>query len=182
MQLICVWTRILLGDTSCAHTQLPVTPAGNPAAVGEYFNCATDKLVTYDQVAQLVMDTVGNKVDIVHYDPEDFDLPKGAFPFRNTAFYVDVEKAKSTLGWLPKCTLQEDMSWYYADYKALGREKRQVDFMADEMVRSCGTHERVAGAAVEAKLIRHTMCVLCYPAIPIPGDHCAVSTWRPRPI
>jgi hypothetical protein len=32
------------------------------------------------------------------YNPKDFDLPKGAFPFRNTAFYVSPAKARNVLG------------------------------------------------------------------------------------
>jgi hypothetical protein len=42
--------------------------------------------------------TVGKEAKVMGYNPKDFDLPKGAFPFRNTAFYVSPAKARNVLG------------------------------------------------------------------------------------
>eukprot|EP00614_Pseudopedinella_elastica_P008746 CAMPEP_0172607498 /NCGR_PEP_ID=MMETSP1068-20121228/27667_1 /TAXON_ID=35684 /ORGANISM="Pseudopedinella elastica, Strain CCMP716" /LENGTH=360 /DNA_ID=CAMNT_0013410523 /DNA_START=14 /DNA_END=1096 /DNA_ORIENTATION=- len=108
---------------------------GNPDAVGEVFNCGTDACVTYSQVANMAAELCGKEAKIVSYDPSAFELPKGAFPFRNTAFYVSVDKAKSALGWSPKCNLKEDLTWYYQQFKdaKLGT-KEGLDFSADEKV------------------------------------------------
>ena len=114
--------------------KLLAAPVGNPAAVGEVFNCATDKTVGYDELSNMVGKVVGKSVTCEHYDPSKFDLPKGAFPFRNTAFYVDVSKAKSVLGWEPSSTLEEDLQWYYEDYKKLGLESGEKEFASDEVI------------------------------------------------
>jgi len=107
---------------------------GNPAAIGEVFNCGTDAEVTYAELCDLVMAQVGTQVAVEAYDPADFDLEKGAFPFRNTAFYVSVDKAKDKLGFKPKCSLKEDLSWYYEQYLAAGLDKKDMDFVADEQI------------------------------------------------
>jgi nucleoside-diphosphate-sugar epimerase len=109
---------------------------GNPAAVGEVFNCATDKLVSYNNLAKMVGDVCG-KADVIceHYNPFDFDLPKGAFPFRDDAFFVDVSKAKSILAWTPESTLENDLRWYYEDYLKLGLDKKAQAFISDEKVK-----------------------------------------------
>lgn len=115
---------------------LLASPLGNADAVGEVFNCGTDAVVTYEEVAQLVGKTVGKEVKVEYYDPAAFKLPKGAFPFRNTAFYVDVSKAKTVLGFAPSHALGDDMSWYYNDYVSLGNDKKDVDLSTDDMILS----------------------------------------------
>ena len=107
---------------------------GNPKAVGEVFNCGTDKVVTYGELAKMVGDVCGKEATCEFYDPADFDLPKGAFPFRNTAFYVDVSKAKDVLGWEAGSTVEGDLKWYYEDYLKLGLDKAEKTFPADEQV------------------------------------------------
>ena len=54
---------------------------------------------------------MGKQAATVGYNPKEFELPKGAFPFRNTAFYVSPGKAKRLLGWSAKNTLAADMGW-----------------------------------------------------------------------
>merc|ERR1719191_435167 len=67
------------------------------------FNCATTSLITYDEIAELCAKAAGaDPPQIVHYDPKDFDIPKGFFPFRDTPFYVCVDKATKKLGFQPK--------------------------------------------------------------------------------
>jgi len=107
---------------------------GNPKAVGEIFNCGTDAEVSYDEVCALCMKVCGRTVPIEHYDPKDFDLEKGAFPFRNTAFYVSVNKAKDLLGFKPQFSLESDLPWYYEQYVAAGLDKKDMEFKADEQI------------------------------------------------
>ena len=115
--------------------KLLAAAVGNKAAVGEIFNCATDTVVGYDELCQRVGKVCGkDNVKCEHYNPSDFDLPKGAFPFRNTAFYVDVSKAKSKLGWAPESNLEDDLIWYYEDYQKLGLDKKEIAFEADESI------------------------------------------------
>ena len=92
--------------------------------------------ITYEDLANAVGEVVGKPVTIEYYNPKDFDLPKGAYPFRATSFYVDVDKAKSVLGWSPANAVKEDLKWYFEDYKALGCDQKDVDFTSDEQVSS----------------------------------------------
>ncbi|KAL1500200.1 hypothetical protein AB1Y20_012869 [Prymnesium parvum] len=111
---------------------------GNPKAVGEAFNCATSSLCTYDQLVQSCAAAAGKEAQIVHYNPKDFDSgisKKLGFPFRDTAFYVSVEKATNLLGFQPKHNILEDLAWYYADnYVAKGAEGKELDFSVDDLV------------------------------------------------
>jgi len=113
------------------------------AAKGQVFNCATDTRVSHKEIVELVAITVGkdpaavmNKV--VFYDPaalKGLDLPKkGKFPFRETHFGVGVDKAKQLLGWAPKNKLEVDLSWYYEEYKRLGKDKGDIVREWDEAV------------------------------------------------
>mmetsp|Transcript_21166 Transcript_21166/g.29923 ORF Transcript_21166/g.29923 Transcript_21166/m.29923 type:complete len:381 (-) Transcript_21166:121-1263(-) len=87
------------------------------ATTQRYFNCGTDQLVSYKDVACLCAEVAGiapSDVQIESTGTEKSD----DFPFRATNFYVAPDKAKSTLGWEgPKHTLKEDLVWYYEDYK-----------------------------------------------------------------
>jgi len=108
---------------------------GNPKAVGEAFNCATSLLITYDELAKLCGSAAGSTADIEHYDPKSFEIPKGFFPFRDTAFYVSVDKAADLLGFKPAHDLADDIRWYYTDnYVAQGGPDKEVDFSVDEMI------------------------------------------------
>ena len=69
---------------------------GSPAAVGEAFNCATSSLITYDDLVALCAKAAGVAGEVAHYDPKGFAKPDGfkfKFPFRDTPFYVSVDKA-----------------------------------------------------------------------------------------
>jgi nucleoside-diphosphate-sugar epimerase len=103
-------------------------------ARGQVFNCGTETCVTYADICKLVGKTVGKEAKIMGYNPKDFELPKGAFPFRNTAFYVSPAKARNVLGWRSTRTLEGDMDWYYESYKAAGQLKKEIDFSADDMI------------------------------------------------
>jgi len=109
---------------------------GNSRAVAQVFNCATSKLITYDELARACGAAAGvAEVPIVHYDPKaaSLEIPKGFFPFRDTPFYVSADKAKDLLGFEPKHSIAEDCSWYFEqNYKAQGGLDKDVDFALDE--------------------------------------------------
>uniref|UniRef100_A0A7S1YH04 NAD-dependent epimerase/dehydratase domain-containing protein n=1 Tax=Grammatophora oceanica TaxID=210454 RepID=A0A7S1YH04_9STRA len=93
------------------------------AASGAIFNCGTDQLVSYNEVAKLCAEVSG-VVDysVCHYDGAE--LGKGKFPFRLTDFYVAPTKAKSALGWSGAAhSLRDDLTWYYKDYVASRADK-----------------------------------------------------------
>jgi hypothetical protein len=96
-----------------------------------YFNCGTDQLLTYDNVAHLCAQAAGiSDYDIEHYDGKLFG--KATFPFRLTDFYVAPTMAMNVLGWEgAKHSLQEDLSWYYQSYLARGGPERKMSFIKD---------------------------------------------------
>eukprot|EP00536_Pseudo-nitzschia_multiseries_P000665 jgi/Psemu1/282492/fgenesh1_pg.8_\ len=99
-----------------------------------YFNCGTDKLLSYDEVAFLCAEAAGiakDDVKIQHYSGETFGKVK--FPFRLTDFYVAPDLAKEKLGYSGAMTdLKSDLKWYYENYQA--RDKKNVDLSKDQEV------------------------------------------------
>jgi nucleoside-diphosphate-sugar epimerase len=94
------------------------------------FNCGTDNLVSYSEVAELCAEVAGKKANIHYYDADKFG--KAKFPFRLTDFYVAPDMVKSKLGWSgAKTTLKEDLVWYFESYKARGGDTKSIDFEKD---------------------------------------------------
>jgi nucleoside-diphosphate-sugar epimerase len=97
------------------------------------FNCGTDQLYSYDEVAYMCAEAAGiarDDVSIEHYDSDLFG--KATFPFRMTNFYVAPDKAKEVLGWEgPKKSLKEDLTWYYDSYKARGGPSKKLSLIKD---------------------------------------------------
>jgi nucleoside-diphosphate-sugar epimerase len=95
------------------------------------FNCGTDQLLSYTEVAFLCAEVAGiPNPDIYLYDGDEYG--KGEFPFRLTDFYVAPDMAKSKLGWPgPQHSLRGDLGWYFEGYKARGGPTRHVDFGKD---------------------------------------------------
>jgi len=112
---------------------LLASPLNNePAAVAQrFFNCGTDLLVSYDEVAQLCAKVAGIKdFDVEHFDAELYG--KGAFPFRPTNFYVAPDMAKEKLGWEgAKHKLEDDLVAYYANYVERGGPEKKLSFIKD---------------------------------------------------
>jgi nucleoside-diphosphate-sugar epimerase len=114
---------------------LLASPLNNEeAAIAQrYFNCGTDKLVTYDDVAFMCADAAGisrDDVKIEHYDGDKYG--KGTFPFRLTNFYVTPDMAKEKLGYNgAACNLQDDLSWYYEGYLSREGPTKDVDLSKD---------------------------------------------------
>ena len=96
-----------------------------------FFNCGTNQLLSYDEVASLCAQAAGiTKLDIQHYDGS---LGKAKFPFRLTNFYVAPDLARAKLGWEgPKHNLKDDLSWYYESYKARGGPTKSMEFAEDK--------------------------------------------------
>ena len=102
-----------------------------------FFNCGTDDLVGYDELALMCAEVAGVEANIQHYDPS---LGKAAFPFRLTDFYVAPDMAKDKLGWKgPNNKLKEDLGWYFESYKARGGMEREVDLSKDKEVLSAAS-------------------------------------------
>jgi nucleoside-diphosphate-sugar epimerase len=104
------------------------------AIAQRHFNCGTDQLHTYDEVAYLCAEAAGlERVQIEHYDGEA--LGKGTFPFRMTDFYVAPDMAKQKLGYSgAQHDLKSDLQWYYEGYVARGGLSKDVDLSKDQEI------------------------------------------------
>lgn len=115
---------------------LLVAPLENEQAAIEqrFFNCGTDKLATYDEVAYVCAEAAGidkEKVAIQHYDGDKFG--KAKFPFRLTDFYVAPDVAKEKLGYQGASnSLKDDITWYYENYQT--RDRTKIDFSKDQEI------------------------------------------------
>lgn len=98
------------------------------AVAGRVFNCGTDDLHSYEEVAFLCAEAAGiskDQVNIQHYDGDKFG--KLSFPFRLENFYVSPDKVKAELGWEgPKHSLNGDLTAYYESYKARGGPEKKL--------------------------------------------------------
>jgi len=97
-----------------------------------FFNCGTDQLVSYSELAYMCAEAAGIKsedVKIEYYDADVFG--KATFPFRLTDFYVAPDKVKGKLGWERKCDLKEDLKWYFEGYKSRGGPEKQMSLIKD---------------------------------------------------
>ncbi len=115
--------------------ELLTAPLENEEAAIEqrFFNCGTDQLYTYDEVAYMCADAAGipkEKVMIEHYDSKLFG--KAYFPFRLTNFYVSPDMAKAKLGYSgAKKSLREDLKWYYEGFLARGGSENYIELVKD---------------------------------------------------
>jgi len=122
------------------------------SATGQrFFNCGTDYLVSYDDVAYMCAEAAGvakEDVKIQHYDSDK--LGKGKFPFRPTDFYVSPDAAKSKLGWEGAThKLSEDLGWYFEGYKARGGPEKKLDLSKDWEIISGSESEFAIGSVYE---------------------------------
>lgn len=118
-----------------------VSVLGNTQATGQIYNISGDKAVTFDGLARACAAAMGkdpNAIEIVHYDPKDFDFGKQkAFPMRVQHFFTDISKAKAELQWQPQFTLIDGLKdSFQNDYIANGLDKSEVDFSLDEKILS----------------------------------------------
>ncbi|CAM9106742.1 unnamed protein product [Choristocarpus tenellus] len=118
---------------------------GNSDAVGQVFNCATDRYITYNNLLRQVgkVTEYSEAVLTNYYDPGDYELEKGWFPFRNNHFFVASDKAKCVLGWSPKHDIVEDLPEYFQGYKAAGKHEGEPDFLKDDEINLSWHHDYV---------------------------------------
>ncbi len=104
---------------------------------GQVYNVQDEVAVSFDGVAKLCAKIAGRDVDIVHYDPKDFDFgKKKAFPFRPQHFFTSPAKALRELDWEVRYGLEEGLrDAYENDFLVKKREgKLKNDFTVDEIV------------------------------------------------
>jgi len=117
--------KVSLTDSRDVASLLSAVLDDEEAAVSQrFFNCGTDELLSYDEVAYLCADAAGierGDVKIEHYDAERFG--KATFPFRMTDFYVAPDTAKAKLGWKGE--------YYYEGYVARGGPTKDISLVKD---------------------------------------------------
>jgi nucleoside-diphosphate-sugar epimerase len=107
------------------------SPLNNEEAAVEqrFFNCGSNQLYSYDEVAYMCAEAAGipkDKVKIEHYDGEKFG--KAYFPFRLTDFYIAPDMAQAKLGFEgAKNALKDDANWYYESYQARGGPAKELE-------------------------------------------------------
>jgi nucleoside-diphosphate-sugar epimerase len=103
------------------------------AVAGRFFNCGTDDLHSYAEVAFMCAEAAGIAKDDVKIEYYDGDkLGKAKFPFRLTNFYVAPDKVKAELGWKgPKHSLKGDLPAYFEGYKARGGPEKKISLAKD---------------------------------------------------
>lgn len=126
--------KVSLTNSEDVASMLAAVLDNEEAAIEQrFFNCGTDELHTYDDVAYLCAEAAGMDKDAVmieHYDSEMFG--KATFPFRMTDFYVAPDTAKAKLGWKgPSHSLKDDLKWYFEGYKARGGPEKKMDLGLD---------------------------------------------------
>ncbi len=107
---------------------------GNEKARGAAFNCATSSLLSYNELVGLCAKAAGVEPKLQYYSP-GAKADGFKFPFRDTPFFVSVDKAKDLLGFEPSHEIAKDIEWYFADnYVAKGSKDKQVDLSADDAI------------------------------------------------
>lgn len=130
--------KVSLTNSEDVASLLTAAVGGKEGAAVEqrFFNCGTDQLCTYDEVAYMCAEAAGiskENVKIQHYDHET--LGKGAFPFRMTDFYVSPDTAKDKLEWTgAKNSLMDDLKWYYEGYVQRGGPEKTLDLSKDSEI------------------------------------------------
>ena len=112
---------------------------GNDQAVGQIYNIAGDRYVTFNRLAYACAEAAGKSpedVKLVHYDPSQFSFGKRkAFPVRLQHFFADVHKAMNELNWQPEFDLVSGLKDSFEnDYLASGRDKAEIDFSVDDEI------------------------------------------------
>jgi nucleoside-diphosphate-sugar epimerase len=129
--------------TQLGHVQdLAVAMAailGNSKAVGQIYNIAGERYVTFDGLAKACAIAAGKDPDslkIVHYNPKQFDFGKRkAFPMRVQHFFADIHKAMADLNWKPDYDLVSGLKdAFQNDFLASGRDRRDADFSTDDEI------------------------------------------------
>ena len=126
--------KVSLTNSEDVASLLAAVLENEEAAIEQrFFNCGTDKLHSYDDVAYMCAEAAGiakDDVAIEHYDADMFG--KANFPFRLTDFYVSPDTAKEKLGWTgPSHDLADDLKEYYEGFKARGMLEKDISIEKD---------------------------------------------------
>lgn len=126
--------KVSLTNSEDVASLLSAVLENEEAAVEQrFFNCGTDELVSYEDLAYMCAEAAGiakDKVMVEYYDSELYG--KAKFPFRLTDFYVSPDTAKDKLGWAgPSTKLADTLKWYYEGYQARGGVDNKADLMKD---------------------------------------------------
>ena len=116
-----------------------VAALSNSNAIGKIYNVSGDRYVSFDGLAQACAIAAGKDpaaLDIVHYDPSQFDFGKRkAFPMRVQNFFADIHAVMHDLDWAPKFDLISGLKDSFEhDYIANGNQESSVDFTLDDMI------------------------------------------------
>mmetsp|Transcript_2045 Transcript_2045/g.2926 ORF Transcript_2045/g.2926 Transcript_2045/m.2926 type:complete len:394 (-) Transcript_2045:83-1264(-) len=104
-------------------------------AHGQVFNCATDQLISVDNLIALCSKIAGVETPpIVHYDPKKVKLEKKAFPYRDSHFFVAPDKAKALLGFRCEYDLEQELTGYFQGYLSSGKHEKPMTFPIDEEI------------------------------------------------
>ncbi len=114
-----------------------VNVLGNDKAVGQIYNVAGDRFVTFDGLAKACAQAAGRDPEalkLIHYDPASFDFGKRkAFPLRMQHFFASVTKAQVDLNWQPQFSLVNGLKdSFEQDYQA--QEQPEPDFSTDNEI------------------------------------------------
>ncbi len=122
--------------------QAMVNVLGNEKAVGQIYNVAGERFITFDGLAKACAIAAGRDpatVKLVHYDPATFDFGKRkAFPLRMQHFFASVTKAQTELNWQPKFDLVNGLKdSFEQDFTA--QDQPEPDFsLDDEIIQAAG--------------------------------------------
>jgi len=114
-----------------------VKALGNDSAIGQIYNIAGDRFVTFDGLARACAKAAGRDPEalkLIHYNPAEFDFGKRkAFPLRMQHFFASVEKAQRELQWQPRFDLVSGLKDSFdQDYSA--QEQPDPDFSLDDEI------------------------------------------------
>lgn len=114
-----------------------VNVLGNDQAIGQIYNVAGDRFVTFDGLAKACAQAAGRDpeaLELIHYDPASFDFGKRkAFPLRMQHFFASVARAKADLNWQPQYSLVNGLKDSFTqDYQA--QEQSEPDFSTDDEI------------------------------------------------
>lgn len=129
-------------DLAAALAAVP----GNEAAKKQYLNLCADRAITHTGVVNALAKAAGVEAKIVYYDPKAVDAKKSGYPFRPGHFFANADKTKRVLNWAPAHKFGDDAAELVKAYKASGRDKKDIDFSADDAILAA-VGEKVAVAA-----------------------------------
>lgn len=115
-----------------------VAVLGNKTAIGNIYNVAGDRYVSFDGLAKACAIAAGKDADalkLVHYDPGAFDFGKRkAFPMRVQNFFADIHRAQADLDWTPKFDLVSGLKDSFTSDYLVNSKDQEVDFSTDDMI------------------------------------------------